>query len=116
LAGALPAPSRTPEQSYFSSTLAERGLIGLVMTASKLLMSYFGAKGEALSTNPLSIAVPVAEGADPILRDMSTAAVALGKIMAAKDAGKPIPLGWAMDETGAGGCHVWMAPVWQCDC
>ncbi|GEO17192.1 Ldh family oxidoreductase [Microvirga aerophila] len=86
---------------YFSSALAERGLIGLVMTASKPLMSYFGAKGEALSTNPLSIAVPVAEGADPILLDMSTAAVALGKIMAAKDAGKPIPLGWAIDETGA---------------
>jgi ureidoglycolate dehydrogenase (NAD+) len=86
---------------YFSSALANRGLIGLVMTASKPLMSYFGAKGEALSTNPLSIAVPVAEGVDPVLLDMSTAAVALGKVMAAKDAGKPIPLGWAIDETGA---------------
>jgi ureidoglycolate dehydrogenase (NAD+) len=86
---------------YFSSALAERGLIGLVMTASKPLMSYFGAKGESLSTNPLSIAVPVAQGIDPILLDMSTAAVALGKIMAAKDAGKSIPLGWAIDETGA---------------
>ena len=44
---------------YFASALAGRGLIGLVMSASKPLMSYFGATGEALSTNPLSIAVPV---------------------------------------------------------
>lgn len=87
---------------YFSSALAGRGLIGIVMTASRPLMSYFGAKGEALSTNPLSIAVPAPDGADPVLLDMSTASVALGKIMAAKDAGKPIPLGWAIDEAGAG--------------
>lgn len=85
---------------YFTSALAERGLIGMAMTASKPLMSYFGAKGEALSTNPLSVAVPV-PGADPIVLDMSTAAVALGKILAARDAGKPIPPGWAIDETGA---------------
>lgn len=77
---------------YFASALAERGLVGLVMTASKPLMSYFGAKGEALSTNPLAIAAPV-PGGDPVVLDMSTAAVALGKILAAKDAGRPIPLG-----------------------
>lgn len=85
---------------YFTSALAERGLIGLAMTASKPLMSYFGARGEALSTNPLSIAIPVS-GGDPLVLDMSTAAVALGKILAAKDAGKPIPPGWAVDETGS---------------
>lgn len=84
---------------YFTSALADRGLIGIAMTASKPLMSYFGAKGEALSTNPLSIAIPVPEG-DPIVLDMSTASVALGKILAAKDAGKSIPLGWAIDESG----------------
>lgn len=86
---------------YFTTHLARRGLIGIVMTASRPLMGYFGAKGEALSTNPLSIAVPQADGTDPIVLDMSTAAVALGKIMAAKDTGKPIPLGWAVDADGA---------------
>lgn len=86
---------------YFSSTLARRGFVGIVMTASKPLMGYFGSKGEGISTNPLSIAVPVG-GAEPILLDMSTAAVALGKIMEAKDAGKEIPLGWAVDAAGVG--------------
>ncbi|MEZ5653146.1 MAG: Ldh family oxidoreductase [Burkholderiaceae bacterium] len=85
---------------YFTERLARRGLIGIAMTASRPLMSYFGAKGEALSTNPLSIAVPRA-GGDPLLLDMSTAAVGLGKIMAARDAGKTIPPGWAVDARGA---------------
>jgi ureidoglycolate dehydrogenase (NAD+) len=31
---------------------------------------------------------------------MSTASVALGKIMAARDAGKPIPPGWGIDQDG----------------
>lgn len=86
---------------YFASAIARRGMVGMVMSASKPLMSYFGARGEAISTNPLSIAVPTGKGRDPILLDMSTAAVALGKIMAAKDAGKDIPRGWAVDENGA---------------
>lgn len=84
---------------YFASALADRGLVGMAMASSRPLMAYTGAKGEVVSTNPLAIAVPAA-GADPILLDMSTAAVANGKIMAAKDARKPIPLGWAIDENG----------------
>ncbi|BCH35714.1 dehydrogenase [Mesorhizobium sp. L-8-10] len=85
---------------FFTSQLAERGLVGIAMAASRPLMSYHGARGEALSTNPLSIAVPRPGGAAPMVLDMSTAAVALGKIMAAKDTGKPIPKGWAVDANG----------------
>ncbi len=84
---------------YFTSALAAKGLVGIAFTASKPLMSYFGAKGEVLSTNPLSIAFPRKE-AEPIVLDMSTAAVALGKIFAAKDAGQSIPEGWAVDANG----------------
>ncbi|PKP68546.1 MAG: dehydrogenase [Alphaproteobacteria bacterium HGW-Alphaproteobacteria-4] len=86
---------------YFTSALAGQGLIGLAVTASKPLMNYFGARGEALSTNPISIAVPVPEG-DPIVLDMSTAAVALGKIMAARESGRAIPEGWGVDDEGKG--------------
>lgn len=85
---------------YFVRQLTEQGKIGIAMTASKPLMSYFGAKGEALSSNPLAIGVPK-PGGEPLILDMSTAAVALGKIMAAKDAGREIPLGWAVDSEGA---------------
>lgn len=85
---------------YFADALARQGLVGLVMSASKPLMSYFGARGEAVSTNPLAIAAPL-RGQAPVVLDMSTAAVALGKIAVAKDAGRAIPPGWGMDETGA---------------
>ncbi|QUM71004.1 Ldh family oxidoreductase [Sphingopyxis granuli] len=84
---------------YFVRELAEQGLVGIAMTASKPLMSYFGAKGEALSSNPLAIAAPNSDG-NPIILDMSTAAVALGKIMSAKDEGRAIPKGWAVDADG----------------
>lgn len=87
---------------YFVKQLADEGKIGVAMTASKPLMSYFGAKGEALSSNPLAIAIPQSDEAPPVVLDMSTAAVALGKIMAAKDANKSIPIGWAVDADGAG--------------
>lgn len=96
---AVRAISHAGAIGYFTTAVAAKGLIGVAMTASKPLMSYFGAKGEALSTNPLSIAIPTAP--EPILLDMSTAAVALGKILAAKDAGTPIPEGWAIDADGA---------------
>jgi ureidoglycolate dehydrogenase (NAD+) len=85
---------------YFVDQLANMGMIGIAITASKPLMTYYGAKGEALSSNPLAIGVPRADGGAPIILDMSTAAVALGKIMAAKDANKSIPIGWGVDAEG----------------
>lgn len=85
---------------YFVEKVARAGRIGIAMTASKPLMSYPGARGEVLSTNPLAFGMPLGGGQDPLLFDMSTAAVALGKVMAAKDAGRAIPPGWAVDADG----------------
>jgi ureidoglycolate dehydrogenase (NAD+) len=85
---------------YFAQSLAAKGLVGIVMTASKPLMAYPGAKGEAVSTNPLAIAAPSADSDEPIVLDMSTAAVALGKVLAAKGAGQAIPEGWGVDTEG----------------
>lgn len=96
---AVRAISHAGAVGYFTGQLARQGLIGIAMTASKPLMSYVGAQGEALSTNPLSIAVPL-PGAEPVVLDMSTAAVALGKVMAARDAGRAIPTGWGVDAEG----------------
>lgn len=86
---------------YFAHQVTRTGLIGMVMTASKPLMIYAGSKAEGVSTNPIAIAAPTGNPERPILLDMSTAAVALGKIMAARDAGKSIPEGWGVDANGA---------------
>ena len=85
---------------HFALRAAEQGMAGLVMTASGPLMAWPGSAGAVVSTNPLAIAIPAA-GRAPLLLDMSTAAVALGKIMAAKDAGATIPEGWGVDAAGA---------------
>lgn len=85
---------------YYAQQVARTGRVGMVMTASKPLMIYYGSRAEGVSTNPLAIAAPTGNPERPLLFDMSTAAVALGKIMAAKDSGKPIPPGWGVDEDG----------------
>ena len=84
---------------YFPLRAAERGFLGLAMTASGPLMAYHGARVAGLSTNPLAIAVPGVS--PPLLLDISTSTVALGKIMHAKDTGAALPEGWAIDAAGA---------------
>ncbi|WP_432677858.1 Ldh family oxidoreductase [Nioella aestuarii] len=84
---------------YFALRAAERGCLGIVITASGPLMAYHGARVAGLSTNPISVAVPTRSL--PLLLDMSTSTVALGKILHAKDTGTPIPEGWAIDAEGA---------------
>jgi ureidoglycolate dehydrogenase (NAD+) len=71
-----------------------------VMTASKPLMIYHRTKAHSVSTNPLASAAPTSDPDRPLLLDISTASVALGKNMAAREAGKPIPPGWGVDQDG----------------
>src|SRR5205814_1422421 len=51
-----------------------------------------------IGTNPVSIAIP-AEG-DPLLLDMSTSAIANGKLQEAAREGRPLPPGTALAERG----------------
>ena len=83
---------------YYALEAARRGYIGIVMTASGPLMAYHGSRVPGVSTNPIAIAAPSTDA--PILLDMSTATAALGKIMAARDAGTVIPATWGLDGKG----------------
>lgn len=84
---------------YFALRAAEAGMAGIVMTASGPMMAYHGARVAGVSTNPLAIAVPTA-GRPPYLLDMSTATVANGKVLAARDKKVDVPLGWGIDADG----------------
>jgi ureidoglycolate dehydrogenase (NAD+) len=84
---------------YFALRAAEAGMAGIVMSASGPMMAYHGARVAGVSTNPLAIAVP-AKKRRPYLLDMSTATVANGKILAAKDKGVSVPSGWGIDAEG----------------
>jgi ureidoglycolate dehydrogenase (NAD+) len=84
----------------FAVAAAHAGMIGIVMTASRPLMAYHGARTAGVSTNPLAIAFPAGKRA-PFLLDMSTSTAAFGKLMDARDSGRDIPHGWGIDAEGS---------------
>jgi ureidoglycolate dehydrogenase (NAD+) len=84
---------------YFAAAAAKAGLAGMVMCASQPMMAYQGTRVAAVSTNPIAIAIPGGEHA-PLMLDMSTAEVAMGKIMSARAAGQAIPDSWGLDAQG----------------
>ncbi|MBR0663798.1 Ldh family oxidoreductase [Roseomonas hellenica] len=85
---------------HFALRAAAAGMAGLVMTASIPLMAWPGSRRAVVSTNPIAIAIPAGRH-PPLLLDMATAKVALGKIMSARQTGAPIPPDWGIDAEGA---------------
>ena len=79
--------------------VAAAGMVGLGFANSPAAMPAAGGKHPIFGTNPVAAAFP-RRGADPLLIDLSLSEVARGKLMVAAKAGKPIPLGWALDAEG----------------
>ena len=59
----------------------------------------FGGSDRRLSTNPITIGVPV-DGGDPVVLDVTTSMVAEGKLMVALNKGERVPEGWIIDRDG----------------
>ncbi|HEY7588184.1 MAG TPA: Ldh family oxidoreductase [Thermoplasmata archaeon] len=86
---------------YYSLMALEHELIGVSMTnAAPLVVPTFGSTS-VLGTNPISLTAP-ADKERPFVLDMATSVVPRGKIEVYNRKGKPIPDGWAVDETGKG--------------
>ena len=84
---------------YYAQMASKQGLIGFSCTTSEAIMvPTFGRKA-MIGSNPIAVAVP----ADPypFLFDSSTTVVTRGKLEMYNKMGKPLPQGWALDETGA---------------
>jgi len=77
---------------------AERGCIGLIYGNAPKSLAPAGGTAPVLGTNPIAFAAP-APGA-PLVIDMAVTTVARGKILAAREAGEPIPEGWALGPDG----------------
>jgi LDH2 family malate/lactate/ureidoglycolate dehydrogenase len=84
---------------YYTSQVAEAGMIGIGIVAGVPNMGDTGAKGAAVATSPLSIAVPSASHGIVVL-DMATAVIALGRIAQLRAAGTPLPPGAALTAEG----------------
>src|SRR5579863_6368650 len=91
--------THTAALGYYTRLAALDGMAAFAGSASWPNMIYHGAREVGVATNPLSIAVPRGKG-EPLILDMATGVVALGKIVHAARTGQPIPEGWALDDEG----------------
>ncbi|MFJ3670058.1 Ldh family oxidoreductase [Streptomyces sp. NPDC090106] len=84
---------------YYVARIAQEGLVGIGFVAGMPNMGYTGVQGAAVATSPLAIAVPASDHA-PLVLDMATATIALGRIRQARASGTPLPEGAAATEDG----------------
>jgi LDH2 family malate/lactate/ureidoglycolate dehydrogenase len=91
--------THTAALGFYTRLAALKGMAALAGSASWPNMIYHGAREVGVATNPLAIAVP-RRGDEPMIFDMATGVVALGKIVHAARSGEAIPEGWALDAKG----------------
>jgi len=84
----------------FAERAMSAGCVGIATSNAAARMPPVGTKTAVLGTNPLAIAVPSGVRTTAFVLDMSTSVAALGKILAARDQGRSIPEGWALDAEG----------------
>ena len=75
----------------------DAGQIALIFTNGPAVMPAVGGNAPLLSTSPIAAGIPAKP---PMIIDLSTSAVARGKIAAAAKSGGTIPEGWAVDKEG----------------
>jgi len=91
------ATTHTAALGYYTLAIAREGMAGIALAGSWPNVVYHGSRAAGVSTSPISIAVP---GGEPVVLDMATSLVSMGKLNQAKKTGRPIPEGWALDADG----------------
>ncbi len=84
--------------AYYAEHVANLGLTCVALTVSEALVHPWGGRKAMIGTNPIAIGVPAEP--HPMVLDMATGLVSMGKIHDHANRGAPIPLGWALDENG----------------
>jgi (2R)-3-sulfolactate dehydrogenase (NADP+) len=78
--------------------LAAEGLVAFIYGNAPAAIAPWGGHRPLFGTNPIAFAAPTR--CTPLVIDLAVSRVAKGKIMAAAQAGKPIPEGWAFAADG----------------
>lgn len=84
---------------YYPLLAVKHDMIGVCSTTAGTLVVPTGGRDALLGTNPIAFAAPARRGR-PIMLDMATSVVPLGKIEVKARRGEPLPPGWAVDERG----------------
>ena len=85
--------------SYYGWRAAEDNMLALVCCNTYAFTSPLGGADRLIGTNPIVVGVPAGQEY-PMVLDMSTTNVAMGKIQAAEREGQMIPDTWAKDYDG----------------
>ncbi len=85
---------------YHTYRLAVAGLVGLGFTNAPASIAPSGGHKPVVGTNPFSIAGPGVNGEPAILIDQSASTIAKSEVMKHAREGRPIPVGWALDDEG----------------
>lgn len=85
--------------AFWSDQLARAGFLSVLTSTTGPVVAPHGGAEKVLGTNPLTMGVPSA-GDWPLTADLATSNGAYGKVIAARNEGKPIPEGWAVDSEG----------------
>lgn len=91
--------------SYYAWRAAKDNVIAIVVANTACCMAPYGGADKIIGTNPIIVGIPAGEEL-PIVMDMATSLVAMGKIQAAAREDAEIPLGWALDKEGRPTTHA----------
>jgi L-2-hydroxycarboxylate dehydrogenase (NAD+) len=84
--------------AWYGEAVARQGLILIASTTSEALVHPWGGRRALIGTNPLCIAIPATP--EPLVLDMATGLVSMGRIHDYANRGEPLPEGWALDAQG----------------
>lgn len=85
----------------YASQIAQAGMAGIVLAAGIPNMAYHGARVPGLSTSPIAIGVPGPDDGPPLLLDMATAGIAMGRLWQMQAADADLPPDLALTQNGA---------------
>src|SRR5512134_2835386 len=84
--------------AWFVEMAVREGMIGVALTHTDSIMVPPGMKRIFLGSNPIAFGAPGER--EPVIIDLSTTHVAWGKILVARQEGKPIAPDWGVDKDG----------------
>jgi ureidoglycolate dehydrogenase (NAD+) len=85
--------------AYFVELAVRERMLGVALTHTDAIMVPPGMKNIFLGSNPIAFGAPAGDE-PPLIIDMSTTHAAWGKVIVARQEGKPVPPDWGVDSGG----------------
>lgn len=95
---AVSASNHLGALAWYVRTVAERGQIAIALTTSEAIMHPYGGRTAMIGSNPIAIGVPAKPR--PLVFDMATTVVSMGKVHDYANRGLRLETGWARDAHG----------------